>query len=231
MRLDIFTFVLLPACLVRAAHRGAGVSSWDAISQAKGAWQAAAGVVSTHDRSITLRVTAPTVITGTLFWRERADGTIDPEGEVWKGPVWDMLQYFETANSNVRLIRQNVSAEAIAASPDPTSSWWGCAYMVATNQTEVCVGDYWISSDYREFMEPVGTFTHSFDTEPSYLVIGGFNNTDRLGIIRRPSESDSSDWSDGSTWSYKNGHYRLRVPLPHSPIMPGATSIAGAWPS
>ena len=94
MRAYVITFALLPAQLVLAAHRGVGGVTWEGLLQAKSLWQAETGAVSIRDgllrgRNVTIRVAAPAVRTGVLFWCERADGTVDPNGEVWRGPVWD----------------------------------------------------------------------------------------------------------------------------------------------
>jgi hypothetical protein len=119
--------------------------------------------------NVTLRVTAPAVTNPTAhFWREDANGLIDAYGDVWKGATWHMLQTISN-QYGFTLERQRLSAEAIARSGG-SNNFTACTYAVATNETDICVADFWATSTRRALMAPTGAFTAAFDTEEFYLV-------------------------------------------------------------
>ena len=161
----LVAIVVLAVHDVQAVHRGSyPVAMPDALA-ARAAWQNATGLVWENNfdsQPVTLRVTAPAIRAGILFWRESADGMVHPHGEVWRGPVWQMVLWWQANRPGLTIVRQNVTAQSLAESPDPTSEWWGCLHMLVTNQTDLCVADYWINTVYRTYMDPVATFSHSF---------------------------------------------------------------------
>ena len=164
----LVALLVFSARLARAVHRGTKEVTLQKALAYRRIWQNGTeynqAYQHTQGTNITLRVCAPAIQAGVLFWRERADGTTDRMGEVWKGPVWDMIEAWVDAVPELTLIRQNVSDRAFTESPDPTSSWWACLNMIVHNETDLCVGDYWVSAQYRAYMDPVGTFSHSFST-------------------------------------------------------------------
>ena len=155
---------VLPARLVEAGHRGIKLVTTQDVADNLGTTGNAEDIFFYYP---VIRVTAPSVIVGTLFWRECAGqpGVRCHYGEDWKGPVWDLLTFIRDTTPGLSFIRQNVSASSIAASPDPTSEWWGCLHMLQQNLTDLCVGDYWIDRPKRDYLTPSGTFSHSFADE------------------------------------------------------------------
>ena len=121
-------------------------------------------------RNLTLRVTAPEIANPTpAFWREDASGTVVKDGEVWRGPAWQMISALsDTYGFTIQ--RQRLSQNSIDNS-GISNTWYGCVQAIAINETDLCIGDFWAQQDRRAIMAPYGSFTTPFDYAELLLVV------------------------------------------------------------
>ena len=111
-------------------------------------------------RGRTLRVGVPIPNTETKYLQK---GGLDP-----KGPMWEFMEFI-AEEVNMTLNLQIISQESIDKA-EQNHNWWGCIHEVATNVTDICIGDFWASPSRRAYMSPVGTFTAAMGTADFYFV-------------------------------------------------------------
>ena len=86
-------------------------------------------------RGRTLRVGVPIPNTETKYLQK---GGLDP-----KGPMWEFMEFI-AEEVNMTLNLQIISQESIDKA-EQNHNWWGCIHEVATNVTDICIGDFWAS--------------------------------------------------------------------------------------
>lgn len=73
-------------------------------------------------------------------------GDLEPEG-----PAWDLMRAL-ASRGGFTIKLQLITNTSIIAANRSMDEWWGCVHEIAINNTDVCVGDFWVSGERAAYM-------------------------------------------------------------------------------
>jgi hypothetical protein len=120
-------------------------------------------------QNLTLRASFPLTLGGGTphFWRLDGTGELHASGTRIAGPIWSMIQSFETTYG-VTFQPQHLSPTSLELHNQ--DSWQACIHEVAIGATDLCLGDVWAFAWRLAYLAPVGTFSVPFAQAHYHLV-------------------------------------------------------------
>ena len=127
------------------------------------------------DTNLTLRVSVPlTASPSNHFWRTDVNGALQADGAYFNGPVWDLVRSFQT-DFGIRYIFQEISQASLAAAAahedGQNDTWRACRYEIAIGATDLCLGDFVVTTEHRNELSPHATFSAPFAAAEFVLVV------------------------------------------------------------